>query len=378
VLIVHTIATLSRQAAGVFSFVNVLAKCQKEQGFEVVVLGLRDAGGLLDRDLWRPVKTVLVDTAGPGFFPIAHRFGTSLEQIKPDLVHCHGLWTFHGLAVPAFCRRNRIPYLVSPHGMLEPWAWRHHAWKKRPIWWAWEKRFLTRAAVLHATADQEAANLRHLDLPNPIVVVPVGVDLPPISPARNPGASERRTLLFLSRIHPKKGLLNLVEAWRQLHPKGWRVVIAGPDEDGHRAVVEKAIRMAGLDADFNFVGPVNGVEKWTLLQSADLFALPTYSENFGVVIAEALACGVPVITTKGTPWNELLAHRCGWWVDAGAEPLATAMREAIALTDEQRREMGKRGRCLVEERYSWPKIAVEMKLVYEWVLGGGTKPECVV
>jgi glycosyltransferase involved in cell wall biosynthesis len=97
-----------------------------------------------------------------------------------------------------------------------------------------------------------------------------------------------------------------------------------------------------------------------------------------VVIAEALACGVPVITTKGTPWNELLAHRCGWWVDAGAEPLATAMREAIALTDEQRREMGKRGRCLVEERYSWPKIAVEMKLVYEWVLGGGTKPECVV
>jgi glycosyltransferase involved in cell wall biosynthesis len=114
-----------------------------------------------------------------------------------------------------------------------------------------------------------------------------------------------------------------------------------------------------------------------LLQSASLFVLPTFSENFGIAVAEALAAGVPVITTKGAPWKELETHRCGWWVDVGAEPLATAMREAIALSDEQRRAMGKRGRRLVEERYSWPKIAADMKSVYEWVLGSGPKPECV-
>ena len=259
--------------------------------------------------------------------------------------------------------------------MLEPWAWHHHCWKKRPVWWAWERRNVRGAAVLHATAPSEADAFRALGLKNPIAVVPNGVDIPDrLEPVRD---AESRTIVFLSRIHPKKGLQNLVRAWAALKPVGWRAVIAGPSEGGHEDEVKAAVRAAGLQAQFDFPGPVYGEAKWNLLRRADLFVLPTFSENFGIAIAEAMACGVPVITTRAAPWAELEERGCGWWVEIGAEPLATALCEAMALSDTDRREMGARGRHLVEEKYAWPGIAKQMVTVYEWVLGGGPPPECV-
>jgi glycosyltransferase involved in cell wall biosynthesis len=109
-----------------------------------------------------------------------------------------------------------------------------------------------------------------------------------------------------------------------------------------------------------------------------LFVLPSHSENFGIVVAEALASGVPVITTRATPWEELVTHRCGWWTENGPEPLAAALRDALSRTDEERREMGRRGRQLVDQKYSWPGIAAQVHAVYRWMLGEGEKPECVV
>jgi glycosyltransferase involved in cell wall biosynthesis len=241
----------------------------------------------------------------------------------------------------------------------------------------WEKRFLQQASLLHATADQEVQNPRKLGLRNPMAVVPVGVELPQQIALHPRQSKQQRVALFISRIHPKKGLLNLVRAWDLVRPEGWRVVIAGPDSNRHQAVVRQAVQAAGLANCFEFTGPVYDAAKWSLYESADLFILPTYSENFGIVIAEALAAGVPVITTKGAPWAELHAHRCGWWIDIGAEPLAAALREAASLSDQQRYEMGQRGRRLVEEKYSWPRIARDLLAVYEWVLNGGTPPACV-
>jgi len=185
------------------------------------------------------------------------------------------------------------------------------------------------------------------------------------------------TALFLSRIHPVKGLLNLVAAWDRLRPAGWRMVICGPDEGGHLEQVKRTVAKVGLSSAFEFKPAVYGLEKNALCASADLFVLPSFSENFGLVIAEALACGVPVITTKGTPWEELHTRQCGWWIDIGVEPLVAALREAMALSDEQRKVMGQRGRRLVEENYSWPKIGADMKAVYEWVLRSGPRPDCI-
>jgi len=183
--------------------------------------------------------------------------------------------------------------------------------------------------------------------------------------------------LFLGRIHPVKGLKNLVEAWHRVRPAGWHCILAGPDKAGHQTELEALLRQRNLASVFEFPGMMEDEQKWALLREADLFVLPSFTENFGISVAEALACGVPVITTKGTPWRNLVDHRCGWWVDIGVEPLAAALRKATSLSDQQRYEMGQRGRRLIAEKYSWPKIGREMKAVYEWVLNGGTPPACV-
>ncbi len=300
------------------------------------------------------------------------------RQMGINVIHSHGIWTQPNHAAVALARELGLPLMISTHGMLVPWAWRHHAWKKRPAWWLWQYRDLRSAAVLRATAPQEVKALRALGLHNPIALIANGVALPDANNRQEASPQNLRTLVFLGRIHPVKGLMNLVKAWALLRPSGWRCIIAGPDETGHRQEVEQELKKNGITACFTFAGMVDGQEKWRLLAEADLFALPSFTENFGVAIAEAMACGVPVITTKGTPWEELHTRRCGWWIDIGVDPLTGALREAMALSDEQRLAMGQRGRRLVEENYSWPKIGRDITAVYAWMLGSGTKPECVV
>jgi glycosyltransferase involved in cell wall biosynthesis len=260
--------------------------------------------------------------------------------------------------------------------MLEPWAFRYRRWKKLPVWLLWERRGLQSSAVLHATSEQEATNIRALGLRAPIAVIPNGVDVPDLPPPGN-RAHEQRRAVFLSRIHPVKGILNLIEAWRQVRPHGWSLLIAGPDEANHLSSVQAAVRQAGLTPTVKFVGPVYRQQKQDLLNSADLFILPTFSENFGIVVAEALASAVPVITTKGAPWKCLETHGCGWWVDVGVPPLARALSEATQCSQTELRQMGLRGRHLVAEKFAWPPIALQMRAVYEWCLGGGPRPEWV-
>jgi glycosyltransferase involved in cell wall biosynthesis len=375
--VVHTIQSLSTEGAGLFIFLNDLTKWQSKLGCEVTVVGLPDKTFASAVTFWKHARTEFVRPLPLRFLPFASGLEEIVNQAKPDVIHCHGLWAYHSLLVPRLCKERKIPFIVSPHGMLEPWAWRHRAWKKRPVWWLWERGFLQQAAALHATADQEAQNLRKLGLNNPIAVVPVGVELPEQILVPTQGDREK-IALFISRIHPKKGLLNFVRAWESVRPAGWRVVIAGPDPDGHQAIVQRAVQVAGLADCFEFMGPVYDAAKWELYKCADLFFLPTYSENFGIVIAEALASGVPVVTTKGAPWQELVDHRCGWWVDIGIEPLVAALREATSRSDQERHEMGQRGRRLVGEKYAWPKIAANLLEVYRGLHGAGPKPACVI
>ena len=172
--------------------------------------------------------------------------------------------------------------------------------------------------------------------------------------------------------------MHLVEAWKTLRPKGWRVVIAGQDDAGYRGELESAIRRYDLTDDFIFRGFVSLEEKARLYREADLFVLPTYSENFGLVVPEALSHSIPVITTRGTPWEELNKYRCGWWTGIGTEPLTEALREAISLPDRERKEMGERGRELVKERYSFTRLGKELKTLYQWLINGDKPPPYVL
>lgn len=328
-----------------------------------------------------PAVSRLVPTTGSRMalklgLPLHRSLGSEVRVGTPDLLHSHGLWTPVNHWTARLARRAGIPLVIQPRGMLEPWALAYRSWKKRLALLLYQWRDLVSAVLLVATAEQEAENFRKLGLRQPIAVIPNGTDLPEWRDRAYPKGSPR-TMLFLSRIHQKKGLLELVQAWKTIKPIGWKMVIAGPDEGGHQKIVEAAIRQAGLQDDFTFAGSVYGDEKEALYRSADLFVLPTFSENFGLVVAEALACGVPVITTKGAPWQGLLTHRCGWWIDIGVEPLAAALREAMNLPPDTLRDMGQRGRTYVEQNFGWPGIAEQMLSVYRWVLGQGEQPDCV-
>ena len=269
----------------------------------------------------------------------------------PSLVHSHGVWLPVNHWLTRMAASRKIPLIIQPRGMLEPWALNHKALKKQLAMALFQRRDLESAKLFIATAAMEYESIRALGLRQPVAVIPNGVQFGPATGSGDAVAaplpkSPERTALFLSRVHPKKGILNLLNAWAAVAPQGWRLQIAGPDEGGHLAEVMALARKLGIDHVVEYLGELDGEAKERAYLEADLFVLPTFSENFGVVVAEALAHGLPVITTRGAPWADLETYGCGWWVDIGVDPLVHALREAMALSDDERRAMGARGRAL--------------------------------
>ena len=288
----------------------------------------------------------------------------------PDIAHFHVIWlpVMHKLC--KWAKRNKVPVVWSPHGTLTPWAIKYHWWKKWPIWWLFQKRDLAYARLLHATAQSEVEDFRRMGLKNPACLAPLGVRIEDRVEHVERVEGEK-VLLFVSRVQKKKGLVNLVNAWTVLPQevkKGWKVRIVGPDQENHTAELVALCNERGVSQDFEFVGPKFGDELQREYAMADLFVLPTHSENFGSVVVEALAHGLPVITTKGAPWAEIETARCGWWIDIGVEPLISALQTALMLNDKERHEMGLRGRKLVKEKYTWAAVVKTMEQAYESVL----------
>ncbi len=390
--VTHLASSVSRLAGGLLDCVRLLAKALAEDAsVRQRVLGLEDGQTAVDLPTWAPVAVAAFPILGPASFGYSPKLASELAEGRSDLVHLHGLWKFPSVAVSRWFRQTRAPYVVSPQGMLEPWALQRSRAKKQLAMFFFQRACLRNAACIHATAPMEVESIRRAGFTNPVVLLPNGVEMPPPSAVRGPMSvvngppATRRTVLFLSRIHPKKGLLNLVRAWAEIQKSeignrksnNWRLVIVGPDECGHLAEVRCAVREAGLDGSVEFPGEAWGDARWKFYHDADLFVLPTFSENFGLVIAEALACGVPVITSKAAPWAELETHQCGWWIDVGVEPLVTALRAAMSKPPAELHALGMRGRILVMRRYDWRPIGRQMVEVYRW-LQGGPKPHCVV
>ncbi len=298
------------------------------------------------------------------------------------LIHQHAIWlrASHDTAVAT--TRAGVPLIVAPRGMLEPWALNHGKWKKKLAWALYQKRDLARATAFHATAMSEAESIRRLGFKQPIAVIPNGVQLPESVVCEGSKVQRcegrEKTAFFLSRLNPKKGLPMLLDAWGRIAPEGWRLVIAGNDDSNHLPVVEQKIRELGLQDQVEIIGPLYGATKEAAYRAADLFVLPSYSENFGIVVAEALGYGVPVLTTTGCPWQELSTHGCGWWVEPTPEGIEAGLNQAIGAKNEDLSAMGARGRALVEQKYQWPAIASQMSIFYSWILHGGPKPDFVV
>lgn len=376
--VVQIVPSLSQSTGGLFVSISHLARYSMGYGAEIIICSPRGSETEAEIAAWHPAEVCTYPRLGPRKFGFAPTLVSGLERIAPDLVHSHGVWTFTSFAAARWSRRNGKPFVASVHGMLEPWSLQQSGFKKRIARRLYQDRLLRKAGCLRATSEMEAENIRKAGFLNPIAVVPNGMVLPE-RPQIEPRPSTRsiRRALFVSRLHPKKGLMNLIAAWGRVRPVDWKLTIIGADEGGYGQQLKTAIFAAGLQESIQILGPIWGPERFRYYWEADLFVLPSFSENFGMVVAEALSCEVPVITTKGLPWSELEQHRCGWWIDIGVEPLAEALRTATERSDAQLNEMGKRGRNLIAENYMWDKSAKKMTSVYRWLIGESDQPECV-
>jgi glycosyltransferase involved in cell wall biosynthesis len=301
----------------------------------------------------------------------------SLQALAPDIVHSHGLWQWPSAVTASWSRRTKRPHVVSPHGMLDPWAWRNSRWKKRIAWSAYDGRNLRTAGCLHALCDSERASIRSFGLRAPIAVIPNGVTLPDDVDSTS---SSPPKLVFLGRLHPKKGLTELLKGW-SLVPRSkrsdWRLVIAGWDDGGHEPGLQRLAADLGIQADVDFVGPKFHAEKQQLLATAAGFILPSHSEGLPMSVLEAWSHRLPVLMTPHCNLPEGFATESALEISAEPSSITAGLLRFFEMSPAERVQIGTRGRKLVEERFAWSKVAQQMLAVYEWVLGGGTPPECV-
>jgi glycosyltransferase involved in cell wall biosynthesis len=381
-------ASVSHNAGGLYDAVRRLAVEQAAlNGSSILVFGLEDLGTFKDLAGWQglPVQTAAV--LGPRSFGYAPQLLRSLAAAQPDLLHQHGLWMYPSVACCRWSTRTRKPYIVSPHGMLDPWALGNSAWKKRLARWLYENRNLRGAACLHALCEAEACAIRAYGLKNPICVIPNGIDVPPSLQAPPPdwedgGTRGAKVLLYLGRLHPKKNLLNLLHAWTAVQHgnkavRDWRLVIAGWGQNGYQAQLERAASDLEIERAVRFPGPQFGDAKHATLCRADAFILPSLSEGLPMAVLEAWAYGLPVLMTPECNLPEGFQAEAAIAIQTEPQRIAEGLEALFGTSEAERREMGERGRRLVAERFSWPRIAAQMKSVYEWILRDGTKPDCV-
>jgi glycosyltransferase involved in cell wall biosynthesis len=309
--------------------------------------------------------------------PILGRLGFSrsmrdaIEKGGFDIVHTHGLWLVPNNYLP-----KDTSFVISPRGMLASVALGFSPLKKRVISLYCQQRTLNAARLFHATSQSEYHDIREYGLRQPVAVVPNGIDIPRVSERSE--SPERRRVISVGRIHKKKGLDRLIAAWATLETRypNWDLEIIGPDQQGHRSELERLSRSLGLRRVF-FSNAIHGDQKKEFMSTADLFILPSLSENFGMTVAESLAVAVPVIATIGTPWGGLETNRCGWWVGQSPVELAGALGQAMDLPSAELRAMGRRGRHWMKNEFSWAGIGEKTLQAYRWVLGFGDKPDFV-
>jgi poly(glycerol-phosphate) alpha-glucosyltransferase len=280
--------------------------------------------------------------------------------------------------------------MVSPHGMLEPWALQNSRWKKRLAGWLFEIRNLQTADCLHALCNSEAESFRKYGLRNPIAIIPNGIELPTSAKLQNyrekqdflranPHLEGRSLLLFLSRIHPKKGLADLLRAWARVgaQDRYWSLLVVGPNELNHETRLRSMAAELGIDRHVHFLGPAYGPQKTQVLSVADAFVLPSFSEGFSMSVLEAAALGLPVLLTRECNFSELAAAQAAIEVPAGISGITEGLKKLLQLNEEQRILMGAKGVELVKRAYSWPTIAREMVRVYDWLTKTGPQPDCI-
>lgn len=370
--IIHTVSSTEILFSGVTYCVNELCLGLDRLGEKVEILSLGSSE--------IPSKNKKLEykfSQDFSHFPLLKKTGASFEMKKyisdnnSEILHTHGLWMF-----PNCYRNPQTNFVISPHGMLAPGALKFSSRKKKIFDFLFQRSAFEDAKLFFATAESEFEDIRNYGLKAPIAIIPNGVNIPNIKKKRI--YKNKKTVLSLGRIHPKKGLDTLIKAWSKIEPifKNWELKIVGPSEMGHQKQLEKLVKKLNLQRVF-FGPPVYGAKKDILISKCDLFVLPSKSENFALTVAESLALEVPVIATKDTPWSGLNVHRCGFWIEGGENSLVKSLKAMLSLPDKELFDMGQRGKKWMQRDFSWEIICQKTLEAYIWITKRSKKPSFV-
>lgn len=360
--IIHYIPSIDRSCGGTTEYIRLLAEKLGQQS-ELHVVTHKSQHSV-------PMEHCQIHYVHKNIFGLMKQeWMALLNDIQPEIVHVHGCWDPQCAWVQKWSQAKGYKVILTPHGMLEPWIMKRNYWvKKLPALILYQKRAICKADYIHATAESEKENLFQLGYNDKIKVIPNAVNVDSIR--MKDSWKRTKTILFLSRVHVKKGINFLIEAAAALKTEleGYRIIVAGEGDAAYIDTLKQMTLQVGVQNIISFAGGVYGEEKWNLFRKADVFVLPTFSENFGIAIAEALASGTPVITTKGTPWTDLVKYKCGWHTEIGTLPTVNALKEFLQLDEQTLETMGCNGRRLIEDKYSTQSMADEMMELYRGIL----------
>jgi glycosyltransferase involved in cell wall biosynthesis len=378
---IHVTPSVARLSSGPSYSVVRLAQNLRQIGCAAEVAALDWPGGPIPPDGVRLFKLGIGPRRLGASSAMRNWLRLAVEVDPKVVIHNHGMWQLNSVYPGTIARESGATLVHSPRGTFAKWAMSNGSRLKRLFWPLLQRPACQAASCFHATAASEASEIRDLGFEQPIAVIPNGIDVPDEDQTSR---HRSKTVLFLSRLHPKKGLDLLLHAWAQVqhrHPT-WDLCIAGSDESyygitGYKAELQDLAQRLSLRRT-SFVGDVHGSDKDQLFASASLFVLPTRNENFGVAVAEALSWAVPCIVTKEAPWRGLREKGAGWWIDCDADALACALDDAMSMEEDARWQMGIQGREWAAAEFAWPSVARRMSRTYEWLKGQGNQPEWIV
>lgn len=370
-----------KKGGGIHEVVSQLYKYQKKNNLNPHVWY---PGNIEDANSFRLDNNIkcLGTYGGVKFGLVKDIFKPISEEVnKFDILHQHGIWMPVSLFSKKLKKKTNIKKVIQTHGLLMPYSRNLSKMKKDLVFSFYERSNLETSDMLVACAKEEAIVLRNLFPHKNIAIIPNGISDDFFNAkVETENLKRKKRMLFLSQIIPVKGIERVIKSINEIGVNNfldWEFIIAGYEDASYKKILEKMITDFDLNDLIKFIGPKLGLDKIKTFDNTDVFLLPSYSENFGIVVAEALSRGIPVLTTKGTPWSELESNNCGFWVDNTTLGIKNGILQILQSSEEELKDMGLKGKKLIGEKYLWSKCSQKTIEMYHWILNGGGKPSFI-
>ncbi len=365
---------IHNEASGPSYSVPSLTLALKKLNCKIVLL-------TLDKRKTVPDWSINIIKHKPNLF--LHKVGWSTEANKwfnenakkYDIFHTNGLWMFPNVTPLKIAKKNGRKCVLSPRGTTNKEALKYSKIKKFFFYNFFQKDILRKVDLIHVTSKDELNDVRKLGLNQPVAIIPNGIDIPEIKYKKDRKIFK---LIYLGRIHPKKGLENTIQAWSSVEKffPNWIFEIAGLGEKKYEDKIKKLI-LNVQSKSIRFIGPVYGEDKVKFIQTSDILIMPSYNENFGMVVAEALSNNIPVICGINTPWQKVVKIKCGWHIPNDTISIKNNFLKVFKMSKNSLNKKGMNGRLWMEKDYGWKQVAKKMLLSYEWLISKKSKPKWI-